>query len=84
MRKLVEQITSNIDLVDSHGLQDDIQVLGERLQDVRNTILLLADAAEGQHKCETEYNTNIMQAKDEFSNVQEVRKIFVEYIHKLE
>lgn len=51
-----------------------------RIEDVHQSIATLANAAEEQNKYEKEYQSNILQAKTQFTDVQQVCRVDLFYL----
>lgn len=73
LRDLVSKIASNVGLDASHMFQGELDALGERLQEVKDTITTLADVAENQEKEHIEFDENLNEARVYMKNVQQVR-----------
>lgn len=84
--KVVGQITSDVGLNSSDNLQDEINAMKRRIEDVHQSIETLAKAAEEQNKYEKEYQSNILLAKTQFTDVQQVSSyscLFIQIIFLL-
>lgn len=79
LREMVAQIASDIGLDAAGFLQNEVDALGKRLEDVRESISTLADVAEARTKYKDECNENINEAKIYLNNVQQVCKILLLY-----
>lgn len=53
-------------------LQDEVEELGNRLENVRQSISTLADIADARSNNETECQSNIIDVKDNLNEIQAV------------
>lgn len=72
LRKMVAQIAAEIGLDASDLLQGEVDALGKRLENVRESISVLADIAEARSNNEIECNKNIDEAKAYLTGMQQV------------
>lgn len=72
LRKMVAQIAAEIGLDASDLLQGEVDALGKRLENVRDSISVLADIAEARSNNEIECNKNINEAKAYLTGMQQV------------
>lgn len=73
---MVSKIASNVGLDASHMFQGELESLGKRLQEVKDTITTLADVAENQEKEHIEFDENLNEARVYLKTVQQVRIFF--------
>lgn len=76
LRKMVAQIAAEIGLDASDLLQGEVDALGRRLENVRESISVLANIAEVRSLNEAECNRNILEAKDNLKDMQKVNLVF--------
>lgn len=69
---MVAQIAADVGLDSTDLLQGEVDALGKRLEDVKESIQTLADVAEARAQSESEYNENIVQTKSYLNDVQQV------------
>lgn len=69
---MVAQIAADIGLDAADLLQGEVDALGKRLENVRETIETLADIAEARATNEEKCNNNIAQAKTFLNEMQQV------------
>lgn len=69
---MVAQIAAEIGLDASDLLQAEVDALGKRLENVRESISVLADIAEARSNNEIECNRNIDEAKAYLTGMQQV------------
>lgn len=72
LRKMVAQIAAEIGLDASDLLQGEVDALGKRLENVRESISVLADIAEARSQNEAECDRNIAAAKANLNEMQTV------------
>lgn len=72
---MVVQIASDIGIDATDLLQDEVDALGKRLENVRESITTLADIAEARAENEQDCNRNITEAKSYLNDVQQVQLI---------
>lgn len=77
---MVAQIAADVGLDSTDLLQGEVEALGKRLEDVKESIQTLADVAEARAQSESEYNENIVQTKSYLNDVQQVRHFFFHLI----
>lgn len=70
---MVVQIASDIGIDATASLQDEVDALSKRLDNVRESITTLADIAEARAESELDCNKNIMEAKAYLGEMQKVR-----------
>lgn len=75
LRKMVVQIASDIGIDATDLLQDEVDALGKRLENVRESITTLADIADARAENEQDCNRNITEAKSYLNDVQQVQLI---------
>lgn len=76
LRKMVAQIAAEIGLDASDLLQGEVDALGKRLENVRESISVLADIAEARSQNEAECDRNIAAAKANLNEMQTVSSTF--------
>lgn len=69
---MVVQIASDIGIDAADLLQGEVDALGKRLENVRESITALADIAEARAENEQDCNRNITEAKAYLNDVQQV------------
>lgn len=74
---MVAQIAADVGLDSTDLLQGEVDALGKRLEDVKESIQTLADVAEARALSESEYNENIVQTKSYLNDVQQVIFFFI-------
>lgn len=72
LREMVAQIASDVGIDASDLLQGEVDALGKRLENVRESISTLADIAEARAINEQECTKNINQAKSYLNSMQQV------------
>lgn len=72
LRKMVAQIAAEIGLDASDLLQGEVNALGKRLENVRESISVLADIAEARNQNDAECDRNIAAAKANLTEMQTV------------
>lgn len=72
LRRMVVQIASDIGIDAAHLLQGEVDALGQRLDNVRESITALADIAEARAENEQDCQRNITEAKAYLNDVQQV------------
>lgn len=70
---MVSQIAGDVGVDASDLLQGEVNALGKRLENVRESITTLADIAEARAENELECTRNIDQAKSYLNEMQQVR-----------
>lgn len=73
---MVAQIAAEIGLDASDLLQGEVDALGKRLENVRESISVLADIAEARSQNEAECDRNIAAAKVNLNEMQTVSSTF--------
>lgn len=76
LRELVSQIATDVGIDASDLLQGEVDALGKRLENVRESISKLADIAEARAVNEQECTKNINQAKTYLNSMQQVSLTF--------
>lgn len=72
LREMVAKIASDVGIDASDLLQGEVDALGKRLENVRESISTLADIAEARAINEQECTKNINQAKSYLNSMQQV------------
>lgn len=72
LRALVSQIAADVGLESTQILQGEVEALGQRLDNVRNSITTLAGIAEARAINEQQCTKNINQTKTYLNNMQQV------------
>ena len=77
LRNMVSEIANNVGLDTSNLLQDELDALGRRLTDVKDSITTLADVADNQAINRHEIDDTIVQARTYLNNVQQVNYFII-------
>lgn len=77
LREMVAKIASDVGIDASDLLQGEVDALGKRLENVRESISTLADIAEARAINEQECTKNINQAKSYLNSMQQVMHLFM-------
>lgn len=72
LRKMVSDIAKDIGVDASELLQGEVDALGKRLENVRESISVLADIADARIANEVECNKNIDDVKSNLKEIQTV------------
>lgn len=80
LRKMVSDITKEIGLDASDLLLGEVDALGKRLENVRDSISVLADIADARNSNEDECNKNIDDVKANLKVMQTVCNITIRSI----
>lgn len=80
LRKMVSDITKEIGLDASDLLLGEVDALGKRLENVRDSISVLADIADARNSNEDECNKNIDDVKTNLKVMQTVCNITIRSI----
>lgn len=75
LRGLVAQIASDVGLDVSGPLQCEVEALGRRLEDVRETLSSLADTAEAEALNQELTRGDLCQTKNFLDSVHQVKKL---------
>lgn len=78
---MVAQIASDIGIDAADLLQGEVDALGKRLENVRESITTLADIAEARAVNEQDCNRNIAEAKVYLNDMQQVRSTIIYMIN---
>lgn len=77
LREMVAKIASDVGIDASDLLQGEVDALGKRLENVRESISTLADIAEARAINEQECTKNINQAKSYLNSMQQVMHLYM-------
>lgn len=76
LRKMASEIAAEIGLEASDLLQNEVNALGKRLENVRESISVLADIAEARSSNDDGCNKNIADVKANLKEMQNVSNHF--------
>lgn len=79
---MVSEIAAEIGLDATDLLQGEVDALGKRLENVRESISVLADIADARSMNEDECNQNIAEAKANLKEMQTVSKYLKKHIEE--
>lgn len=72
LREMAAKIATEMELGTTNLLEDEVEELGKRLENVRLSISILADIAEARNNNELECNQNIDDVKANLNNMKTV------------
>lgn len=73
---MVSEIATAVGLDANALLGGEVEALGRRLQDVRQSLTALTDVAEAKSKAQNDAEKELNETKDYLNSVQKVKNIF--------